>query len=216
MLKRIKQILGIVLIAVFLICFIYILFIRISGGAPGMFGYNLLRVSSASMEPELNVGEIIVVKEVDPATLQLGDVITYRGEERDFAGKLITHQISKEPYEKDGVYYFTTRGIQPNLVDDPEIDETQVLGKVIYKLPLLGTVYDFFSQWYGLVAILAIIILVFSTEIYNIVTTLRYRNEVDDMLPSAGENVPNASEDYSQFKEDELTGLLTDLDDEAE
>ena len=156
MFEKIKKIIGFILIGILVLVLIYTLVSRISGDTPSIFGYSMLRVSSESMEPELNVGDIILVKEVAPETLKKGDVITYQGEEGSVAGKLITHQIVSEPYEKDGLHYFTTRGIKEGALDDPEIDETQILGKVQIKVPIVGTIYDFFTQWYGLAAFAAI------------------------------------------------------------
>ena len=45
---------------------------------PYLMGYTELAVLTGSMQPTLPVGTLIYVKEVEPETLQVGDVVTYR------------------------------------------------------------------------------------------------------------------------------------------
>lgn len=167
------------------------------------------------MEPELKVGDIILVKEVEPEALVKGDVITYHGKEGAVAGKLITHQIVSEPYEKDGLYYFTTRGIKTGALDDPEIDETQIFGKVLFKIPIVGTIYDFFSQWYGLAAFAAILLIAFSSEIINLISIIRNKDE--DIDPEVPKNAaaPNYNAEFTATIEQETNEVITDLDNEV-
>ena len=117
MFNKIKKAVGISILVIFVLALIFVMFARISGKTPSLFGYSMLRVSSDSMEPELKVGSIILVKDVEAAELHKGDVITYHGERGPVAGMLITHQIVSEPYEENGTYHMTTRGIKPGAVD---------------------------------------------------------------------------------------------------
>ena len=214
MFDKIKRIFSIVLVVVLVVILLYVLVSRITGETPSMFGYSMLRVSSESMEPELKVGNIILVKEVEPETLKKGDVITYHGEEGPVAGKLITHQIVSEPYEKDGTFYFTTRGIKLGALDDPEIDDTQVLGKVMCKVPLLGTLYDFFSQWYGLAAFAAILLISFSSEIMNLISIIRNEDEDEDPEVPKHAAEPTYHETFTSTIEQETNEVITNLDDD--
>ncbi|MGN0453419.1 MAG: signal peptidase I [Ruminococcus sp.] len=213
MLKKIGQIIGIVLLVVFMATLVYVLVARISGQTPHIFGFSVLRVSSESMEPELQVGDIIIVRRVEPDELEKGDVISYRGKKGPVADMLVTHQIVSEPYEKDGVYYFTTRGIREGAVNDPEIDESQVLGKVLIKVPVLGTLYDFFSHWYGFVAFAAILLIAFSGEIINLINIIRHKYDESDDLPQ-GTNVPEYNPQFAEVLNREAQDVLTNLEDE--
>ncbi|MBQ4569502.1 MAG: signal peptidase I [Ruminococcus sp.] len=213
MFQKIKKIIGFIVIIAFALVLVYVLFARISGQTPSLFGHAMLRVSSESMEPELNIGDIIMVKKVDPSTLKKGDVITYHGKEGPVAGKLITHQIVEEPYEEDGTYYFTTRGIKVGAIDDPQINDTQVMGKVLYKIPILGSLYDFFSKWYGLAAFAAIIIIAFSTELINLISIIRNKDEeTDEDVPASAHN-PVFNKQFVESVEQETNEIITDLED---
>lgn len=213
MFQKIKRIVGIVLVAVFLFGVFYITYIRVADVPPGFFGYRLIRVSSESMEPELNVGEVLIVANVDPATLVKGDVITYQGEKSYLKGKLVTHQISKDPYKEDGVYYFTTRGIKPESVDDPEITEYQIVGKVTHKIPYVGTIYDFFTEWYGMVLFLVLIAVAFADDAINIYNKIREKKYIEEDIEHTNVEDLRQSEAAFQHRLNEFDVIITDLND---
>ncbi|MGN0453421.1 MAG: signal peptidase I [Ruminococcus sp.] len=144
------------------------LFIRITGDTPSLFGLTVFRVSSESMMPELEVGDVIICKAVkNPEELKKGDIITYRGTQGEFAGKLITHQVVTEPYEKRDSYYLITKGTA-NPETDPEISFEQVMGKLVHKSDVLSVIYSFFITPWGLVITLVLIILAFFGEFYRL------------------------------------------------
>ena len=180
--SRIRLVLGSILVAFLFITLIITLISRVSGKTPEMFGISLLRISSNSMEPELMVGDIILIKKTDIEQIKEGDIISYHGEKGSFAGKIITHKVVSEPTfsEDDGVYYLTTAGIREGAHVDPEIKHTQVVGKLLCVVPLLGWVYNFFLTWYGFLLFLLIVLFAFSTEIINIIKILKYHDYGED------------------------------------
>lgn len=165
-LKKTKSILSGVLLAVTFLLVIFFVITRIQGKTPELFGYQILRVVSPSMEPELKVGDIILSRRVDDvSTLEVGDIITYRGEFGNYIGKRITHKVVVVPYEVGGMYYLQTQGIA-NEYKDPEICEDQVIGKTICVIPILGSIFNFFVTPWGLIFILAFLALLFINEIF--------------------------------------------------
>jgi signal peptidase len=145
---------------------LFLFFQRVSGGSTTVFGYSVFRVSSGSMEPELSVGDVILSKKINANTLEIGDIITYNGTEGDYANKIITHKIVN--IDNSGVEkVFTTQGVANNTADPP-VYESQVLGKMVYKVPVIGTLYNFFMTIYGLIAVILIILLAFSNEIITL------------------------------------------------
>lgn len=145
---------------------IVLVFAKINGKTPEIFGYQLLRISSPSMEPELKIGDIILSYRVDDiASVKQGDIITYNGETGDYAGKSITHQVTTEPHKLNGKYYLQTRGIA-NSYPDPEISEDQVVGKMVCKVNLLTAIYNFFATPWGLIIILGILAVLFINEVF--------------------------------------------------
>ena len=212
MLKKLKYGIGILLLVVFIISIFYILYIRINEEVPSFFGITISRVSSEDMEPEIDVGEVVILKDVDPSELRLGDVITYKADALDFEDRFVTHQISKEPYEVDGVYYFTTRGLKSDAVNDPEINEYQLRGKLIYKIPFAGTVYDFVTSWYGIVAVVVLLVVVYGGDAVSLIRNYKKVGTVYDEDKNLNERDLRQSESIEPERVREFDDILTNLD----
>ena len=103
-------------------------------------GYYMFTIASESMVPDYKVGDIIISKKVDTNNLNVGDDITYVGEKGELKGLVITHRIV-EKEDRDNKEYFTTKGVA-NQIEDPEIQISNIYGKVIYKTKILS----FFSR----------------------------------------------------------------------
>lgn len=184
--KKFLNILSVVFLVVTFVLVIMLVFTRVQGKTPQLFGYQILRISSSSMEPKLHTGDIILSKSVkDIAKIEVGDIITYHGEEGSYSGKLITHEVIAEPFVSGGKYYLQTMGIANGYVD-PEICEEQVVGEMICTLPVLSAVYDFFVTPWGLAVILGFLALLFVNE----ALTLRrlVKEGADDTSADSSEN----------------------------
>src|SRR5918992_1512387 len=62
-------------------------------GALVLGGYRPVVVYSGSMEPELGVGSVALVKSVPSASVEVGDVITFADPYQP--GRLVTHRVAK-------------------------------------------------------------------------------------------------------------------------
>lgn len=216
MLKTVKRVIGIVILISILLTFSYLAYIRITDSSPSVFGISIIRVNSDDMDPAIKSGEIIVIKKVAPEELAIGDVITYRCEKGKLKGEDITHQISKDPYEIDGVYYFTTRSLSMGAVDDPEISEHQIIGKAVYLIPFLGTMYDFFTQWYGMASLAVLLIILFGDEIIGLFKRFAFKDVDDDELNYNNINDLRQSEHVEVAREKEFEVIITNLEETEE
>lgn len=163
----IKNIICWTLIVVLVFTLVIFFMSRINGSTPSVFGYSIFRVSSGSMEPELKVGDIILDKEIDnPEDLKVGDVITFMS--NDYRDRLVTHKIIKAPYEENGKLMLQTKGIANEIADKP-ISGDDVKGIMICKVDYLDTVYNIFLSPWGLLILIALIIIIFFDEIITIV-----------------------------------------------
>lgn len=181
--KLIKNIICWTLIAVLVFTLVVFFMSRINGSTPSVFGYSIFRVSSGSMEPELMVGDIILDKTVDnPEDLKVGDVITFKSS--DYGDLLVTHKVIKAPYEENGKLMLQTKGIA-NEVEDKPISVDNVKGIMICKVDYLDTVYNVFLSPWGLLILIALIVIIFFDEIITIVKILTNNDksvkEADDI-----------------------------------
>lgn len=169
--KKIFDILSWILIAVLVLTVIFTVVSRINNSTPSLFGYSIYRVSSGSMSPELEVGDVILGKAVDdPMEITVGDIVTYEGR-GELSGKLITHKVIVAPHEEEGIIKLQTKGVANEIPDSP-INVDRVVSVVITKVEFLTAFYDFFFSPWGLLTAIALIILVFIDELIIMAKTI--------------------------------------------
>lgn len=145
-LKIIGNILYILLFVIVLLMLVVVILQRVSDNSISLGGYRLFTVATGSMEPKYKVGDILISKEINPKDIQIGDDIVYRGKEGSFNGKVVTHQVVSIR-DEEGNKKIITKGIA-NTEEDPEIDSTQVYGKVIYKVQTLSFISQIIKNIY--------------------------------------------------------------------
>ncbi len=177
--KKLLKILGTILLIVLIAVVILMFNARLSGEAPSVFGYQIFRVSSGSMEPELMIGDVILVKKADVEDIQKGDIVTYKGEEGDFANKFITHKMIEDPQYVDGEYVFKSQGIVEGALPDPVWYEDQLLGELVCKIPFIDSIYSFFLKPYGLMTFILVIVLLFGYELISLVVSYKRLDELE-------------------------------------
>jgi signal peptidase len=134
---------------------------RVAGNAvPMPFGVGLTVVLSGSMEPELSVGDLLIVTEQD--SYAINDVVVYQ------EGRIgVVHRI----IEIDGTTV-TTQGDANNAPDAP-IDVNRIKGRVILAIPLVGYVVDVIKSPVATVLILA-------AAVFLLERSFRKEKEKDD------------------------------------
>ncbi|GAB6939199.1 signal peptidase I [Isoptericola variabilis] len=103
--------------------------------APKAMGATPLTVLTGSMEPALSPGDVVVVRPVEPADVQVGDVLTFQPVSGD--PTLVTHRVVGVMWGDGDPAGFVTRG-DANGADDDPIVADQVRGRVVYSVPLVG------------------------------------------------------------------------------
>ena len=98
----------------------------------GLKPYSVL---SGSMQSVYPTGSLLYIKDVNPETLEIGDIITYRMA----GGTLCTHRIIEIIPDEDDleIVRFRTKGDE-NDTADPLVDRDRVVGKAVFCIPLLG------------------------------------------------------------------------------
>ena len=172
------DILGIILTVVFLPIIIINMTLVIKGmlkpeEVPMIFNRAPLIVISDSMTIDKNAGtgefnknDLIIIKKVDPTTLEKGDVITYKGKD----GDIITHRITDLITDKvDGqeVPAFETKGDSSPGYDFYPVKYDQVIGEYQFRLPRLGGIAMFLQTPAGVIVILLIpVLIVFAVDFF--------------------------------------------------
>lgn len=159
---------------IFIILILYVAFIlaqRISGNQ-SIMGYRIFAVATGSMVPDYNVNDVLLIKEVDHSELKVGDDITYLGTKLDVNGRIVTHRII-EIKEENGKKTYLTKGIN-NTVEDPMIDDNQIYGKVMGKIPVVTEINHIVKNQYGFFFLIFVpIVAVIFLEIADTVTEIK-------------------------------------------
>lgn len=110
-----------------LICLLFALVVVMT--VSGAKGYS---VASDSMSPEFRRGDVVFVKAVPFDELEKGDVVTVSFKTGDGT---YTHRIVSIDYDKKEIQ---TAGDKTGTVDTESASDSQILGKVLFSIPLVG------------------------------------------------------------------------------
>ena len=106
----------------------------ISGKNASIFGYRAYTIVTGSMEPTIAVGQTVIVKDVDPSTLKVGDIITFISRDAEIFGYANTHRIMSITKDEEGNDCFITKGDANPSEDMLYVYPSEVQGKVVFFL----------------------------------------------------------------------------------
>lgn len=120
-----------------------------------IFGYKSYIIKTNSMEPTINVNDVLITKKVEKEKIKIGDVITFIKN-----GEVITHRITQ--IDENGEY--TTKGDNNNIEDTFKISYDNIEGKQILTIQHLGKIVEILdNKIVFLVITLIILIFIFLT-----------------------------------------------------
>ena len=145
-----------------------------------VFGYRAFIVLSDSMSAtDFDSGDVVLVKETDPSTLQAGDIIAYISQDSDYFGETITHKIRRAATNENGDPGFITYGTTTDTDDRVVVTYPYILGKHAFTLPKVGTFFTFLKTTPGyIVCILIPFLLLIGMQGWDCVVLFReYKKE---------------------------------------
>jgi signal peptidase len=165
---------ALVTIVLLLILFVIVVQ-RVSNNNFAIGGIRVFTIVSGSMVPEYQVGDILISKHVPAEEIKAGDNVTYAGEKAEMKGLIVTHKV--EQVIKDGnEYHFITKGVANDLAD-PEINYSQIYGKVIYRTIILSAICKIMNNNIAYFTIFTIVSLLVS---YQIVKAIFNKKDEDN------------------------------------
>ena len=126
-----------------------------------MFGYKAYVIKTNSMEPTINVNDVVINKKVKQEELNVGDVITFLNE-----GEVITHRITRIDGD-DVVTLYTTKGDNNNIEDVCKITYENIKGKHILTIPYLGKIVQLLENKLLFLIILLIVLIFIFIQLQN-------------------------------------------------
>ena len=157
---------------------------------PGLFGYKPFIVLSGSMESQIHVGDLVLVKEVDANTLKKNDIIAYR----DAKNTVTTHRIVEVIKNEDGSLSFITKG-DANNIEDPEVKASQVEGLFQKRYAKLGSAIMFIQEPMGFAVV------VLSIFIVCLLVYMWQNRKIDKDIKFESEEERKAFEEFKKSRE---------------
>jgi signal peptidase len=109
-----------------------------------IFGYSAFAIASGSMTPDLPENSLAIVKVSDPAFIKVGDDIFFIRTDRN----IVTHRVIgiEENYMQSGMRGFKTKGTANQEPDREIAYADNVIGKVIFHSPVVGSVLTYLKS----------------------------------------------------------------------
>ncbi len=153
-----------------------------------LFGYRAYVVLSDSMsavkddpahEGYFRAGDLIFVKEVDPAELGEGDIISYISTNTESFGETVTHMIRRRIETDDGKPAFVTYGTTTGEDDANAVTYGSILGKYEGKLAGVGMFFEFLKTPPGYIVciLLPFLLLIGIQGVNSILLFKKYKKE---------------------------------------
>ena len=135
-------------VGIFLI--VLVLALMVPTFVPRILGYLTYNVVSGSMEPELPVGCLVLVKKTTPEEVKEGDIIVFhRGD------SVVTHRVIEIQKEER---QFITKGDANEVRDSNPIPYHDLIGRVTHHYAGLGKLMGFLSSAAGKILLIGFVI----------------------------------------------------------
>ena len=157
-----------------------------------IFGYKAFVVLSDSMSAtDFSAGDLVIVKEVDPTTLQVGDIISYISQNSNNYGETVTHKIRALTTNSNGDKGFITYGTTTNSDDETVVTYPYVLGKYQFSLKGVGTFFNFVktTQGYIFCILIPFLLLIIMQGAETISLFRRYKKEQQALIDKEKQEV---------------------------
>ncbi len=171
--KMIYKIISYTIICILMAIAAFLIFYVISGkiaqkqGKKPLFG--LYTIISPSMTGTLNVYDVAFTMRADTDKLKEGDIITFYSTNSFFGGTPITHRIIEVVNVPNSGKMFRVKGDANPKADEEKVIPSNVVGKVMFKIPQLGRVQFFLASKGGwIIAIMIPALVIISYDIYKI------------------------------------------------
>lgn len=163
-----------VLLFTYLVIYFADQYLGIKTGTSKMPMFGAYVIVSPSMVPTINVNDGIIIQKVEENSLSVGDVITFSSNDIDYEGLTVTHRIVGKQLVQSGEYVYRTKGDNNVSEDSSLVMFTDIYGKVIMKIPMIGYVYSFLRKPIGFIfAIVVPLLLVFFSNIIRAIKVVK-------------------------------------------
>ena len=178
-----------------------------------LFGFKAFICRSDSMKAtDFASGDLVFVKEVSPATIKVGDIISYRSEDSDSFGETFTHKVRSLVTNEDGQPCFITYGTTTGIDDELPVKYTQFQGLYKFDIPKLGTFFTFLktTPGYFICIFLPFMLLILMQGLNTVKLFRKYRKEQMEEMTAEREKLEEERKQTAEMMK-ELKALKEQL-----
>ncbi len=205
---------AIVAIAVCMMVFTILSATVLGRNRHGIFGYQVYQVLSDSMKAtDFEAGDLILIQEVDPATLKEGDIISYTSTNTENFGETVTHKIRRLTTDRQGNPGFITYGTTTGEDDAKVVTYPYVLGKYSGRIPKLGYFFEFLKTTPGYIVCILVpfLLLILSEGVHSIRLFRQYKAEQNAALEEERAKVAAEKEETQKMMQ-ELLAMKAEME----
>lgn len=183
-----------------------------------IFGYKAFIVLSDSMKAtDFDAGDLVLIKEVDPATLKEGDIISYTSQNTSNFGETVTHKIRKLTIDAEGDPGFVTYGTTTNTDDETVVTYPYILGKYQASIPKVGKFFQFLKTTPGYIVCILIpfLILILIEGIHCIGLFKKYKAEQQAELKAERDKIEEERAEAQRMMQ-ELLAMKREMEESKE
>ena len=172
-----------------------------------LFGYKMFIVLSDSMSAtDFSAGDLVLTRDVDPSTLQPGDIIAFTSSNDENYGQTVTHKIRELTTTDDGEPGFITYGTTTDTDDTAVVTYADVLGKYTGHLPKVGAFFNFLKTTPGYILCIFVpfALLILSQVVETIRLFRSYKKEQLDELQAERDSLKAQAEETRRMRDELL------------
>lgn len=157
-----------------------------------IFSYRIFIVESDSMSAtDFSAGDLIFIRETDPAGLKEGDIVSYLSTNTDNFGEVVTHKIRAITRNEEGDPGFITYGTTTGKDDEKIVTYPYVLGRYVGRIPKAGYFFEFLKTTPGYIIciLLPFSLLILSRSISTVKLFRKYKKEQTEALEKEREKL---------------------------
>jgi signal peptidase I len=157
----------------------------ISGGIfifTPLIGLRIAHTSGVSMEPAYKQGDLVLIRDAGPGDFEVGDIVVFEALDME-----VMHRVIEERTGPDGEPMIVTQGDNVARPDIP-INASQVNGKLVGEVPVLGTLSRLIDADGGFYVYRSIILTlaVTTVAVWAMAISVRRRQEQLDAAAAPG------------------------------
>ena len=159
-------------------------------------------IMSNSMIPSINVHDAVVTVRVKQEKIKVNDIITFVSSKIETNGTPITHRVIGIVNTDTGIKY-RTKGDHNNTEDFALISPDEVIGKVFFRIPMIGYVQTFMTKPIGWLLIIVIpCLFIIGSDVLKLFKVSQ-NNKSSDVVSNLSDEVKDNPDDKSDLLDDD-------------